>query len=220
MNPDLNKQILPERFALPALKPLPCLIHLGACLPLLLLGLDALTGKLTINPIQYITQHLGRDAILLLTAALAITPLVTLTGLRVLQKFSRPLGLYAFIYAALHLLMYVGVDYAFAFDLLWQDVQGKNYIILGFSAFLILSALAITSFRWWMKRLGKNWKKLHRLVYLAGLLVVVHYGLAVKGDLFRLQGDVVKPALYGLVILILLVLRLPFIRQTIKNLKP
>ena len=75
--------------------------------------------------------------------------------------------------------------------------------------------MAVTSFRWWMKHLKKNWKRLHRLVYAAGVLAVLHYGLAVKGDLFRLRGDVVKPALYGLLLLFLLGLRLPPLRRAV-----
>jgi sulfoxide reductase heme-binding subunit YedZ len=207
----------PVRSARPILYPriarLQLAAHLAAWVPLGLLALDALRGNLTANPIQYVTQHLGRDAILLLTAALAVSPLVTLTGVRSLQKLARPLGLYAFFYAALHLLSYVGVDYGFSLDLLVPDVSGKSYIWLGLVAFAILLGLAVTSFRWWMRRLRKGWKRLHRLVYLAGGLAVLHYGLAVKGDLFRLQGDVVKPVVYGLIVLFLLGLRIPPLRR-------
>jgi methionine sulfoxide reductase heme-binding subunit len=210
----IEKRVRPVKQTLPVrISPLQWTAHLAAWIPLGLLALDALHGNLTANPIQYVTQHLGRDAILLLTAALAVTPLVTLTGMHALQKLARPLGLYAFFYAGLHLLTYVGVDYGFSLELLAPDLLDKSYIWLGVGAFTILLILAVTSFRWWMRRLRKGWKRLHQLVYAAGLLVVIHYGLAVKGDLLRLQGDVVKPAVYALIVLFLLGLRLPPIRK-------
>ena len=189
--------------------------HLAALLPLALLGVDALRHKLTVNPIQYLTQQLGIDAMLLLAASLALTPLITLTGLHQLQRLSRPLGLYAFLYTTLHVLLFVGVDYGFSWTYLWEDMQGKNYFLTGILSFAILVALAATSFRWWMRKMGKAWKWLHRFVYAAGVLAVLHYGLAVKGDLFRLQGDVVKPALYGLALFFLFGLRIPPVRRAV-----
>jgi sulfoxide reductase heme-binding subunit YedZ len=193
--------------------------HMAAWVPLAVLLADGLAGNLTENPIQYLEQRLGRDAILMLMVALAVTPLETLTGFRQLQRLSRPLGLYAFLYVCLHLLMFVGVDYGFDFDLLWQDAQNKTYLLFGLGGFLILLPLAVTSFRWWMKRLGKRWKRLHRLVYAAGVLVVIHYALAVKGDLVHLQGDVAKPAIYAVVVASLLVLRLKPVRQAVIRLR-
>lgn len=189
--------------------------HILAWVPLALLVRDALLDNMTANPIQYATQSMGRAAILLLMSALAVTPVQTLTGFRPLQKLSRPLGLYAFGYALIHFLLYAGLDYGFDIGLLTPELTEKKYIWLGLSAFLILTSLAITSFRWWMKRLGKRWKRLHRLVYLAGGIVVIHYGLAVKGDLLHLQGDIVMPLLYGFVVVILLGLRVPAIRRKV-----
>ena len=93
----------------------------AAWIPLAALGLDAFKGNLTVNPIQYATQHLGRDAILLLTISLSITPLETLTGWRQLQRLSRLAGLYTFLYTLLHVILYVVVDYGLALDLLWVD---------------------------------------------------------------------------------------------------
>ena len=130
--------------------------HLAALLPLALLGVDALRHKLTVNPIQYLTQQLGIDAMLLLAASLALTPLITLTGLHQLQRLSRPLGLYAFLYTTLHVLLFVGVDYGFSWTYLWEDMQGKNYFLTGILSFVILVALAATSFRWWMRKMGKE----------------------------------------------------------------
>jgi sulfoxide reductase heme-binding subunit YedZ len=194
-------------------------MHILAWVPLAQLAVGYFTGGLTINPIQYATQQLGLAAMLMVAAALAITPLITITGISDFQKLSRPLGLYAFFYTALHVLMYVGVDYGFAFDLLWLDAQGKKYMLSGLISFAILLVLAITSFRWWMKHLRKNWKRLHRLVYVAGALAVLHYGLAVKGDLFRLQGDIILPALYTLLIFFLFGLRISPVKRAVIHIR-
>jgi sulfoxide reductase heme-binding subunit YedZ len=91
----------------------------------------------------------------------------------------------------------------------------KVYIIFGLIAFLILLAMAITSFQWWKRKLAKNWKRLHRLVYLAVILIILHYALAQKGDLMLLRGNLIKPLIYGLITVILLLLRLPFIKKAI-----
>lgn len=189
--------------------------HLCAWIPLALLIANAQAGNLSANPIQDATQRMGRAAILLLMAALSVTPVKTITGIRSVQKLARPLGLYAFFYALIHLFLYVGVDYGFDPSLLIPDLVNKPYIYIGIASFLILSALALTSFRWWMKRLGKRWKHLHRLVYAAGLLVVVHYALAVKGDLLHLRGNIGWPVFYGVLVLFLLGARIPPIRRRI-----
>jgi methionine sulfoxide reductase heme-binding subunit len=189
--------------------------HLGAWIPLALLIWDWRTGNLTANPIQDATQRMGRAAILLLMVVLSVTPFQTLTGIRQVQKLARPLGLYAFFYALVHLFLYVGVDYGFDLSLLLPDIANKQYIYIGASAFLILIALAVTSFRWWMKRMGKRWKRLHRLVYAAGVLVVIHYSLAVKGDLLHLRGNIGWPVFYGVLVILLLGLRIPVVRRKV-----
>ena len=192
------------------------LAHALALLPLARILFAAFTGGLSINPIQDIEQRLGRAAIALLTASLAVTPAVTLSGWRRLGKLGRPIGLYAFGYAFLHFLAFVWLDFGFNGPLLLRELREKPYILLGLFALLILTALAVTSFRWWQRKLGKAWKRLHRLVYLAGVLAVLHYGLALKGDLFRLQGNVLLPVLYGVGILILLAMRIPAVKRRLR----
>lgn len=189
--------------------------HVLAWIPLAWLIYEMQTGHLTANPIQDATQRMGRAAILMLMAALAVTPVRLLTGVRQVQTLARPLGLYAFFYAVVHLLLYVGVDYGFDFSLILPDVVDKPYIYIGLAAFLILLALAVTSFRWWMKRLGKRWKQLHRLVYLAGVLVVIHYAMAVKGDILHLKGNVGMPLFYAGLVVFLLAVRHPGIRKSV-----
>ncbi len=122
-----------------------------------------------------------------------------------MTRWRRPLGLYAFGYAVLHFATFVGLDYGFNFRFLWADVAGKRYIFVGLAALLILIPLALTSTRGWQRRLGKTWRKLHRWVYLAGGLVVVHYVWAVKADIR-------EPLIWGAVIAIGLLIRLPQVR--------
>ena len=118
------------------------------------LAWDYFTGHLTINPIQAATQRTGKYALIFLSLALANTPISNVLGYRPVLKARRVTGLYSFFFAAAHLLMLVGVDYHFNFSLLFADVASKKYVWVGLSAFLILTALAITSTKGWMRRLG------------------------------------------------------------------
>ena len=195
------------------------LVHLSAWLILAKLTWDYFGGNLTINPIQAATQRTGKTALVFLMLSLACTPVSGLFGWKQVLKVRRLLGLYAFGFASGHLLIFSGIDYGFDLGLLWMELTQKPYIWVGASAFSILLLLAITSFPYWMKLLGKNWKRLHRLVYLAGILVVIHYAWAKKGDLFRLQGDILQPLLFGLLLLILLLLRMPKVKKGILSSK-
>lgn len=192
--------------------------HVGSLIPVGLLVLDLFLDNLTADPVQAATQRTGNIAIALLVLSLACTPINTLTGFSAILKLRRPLGLYAFLYASIHLLIYVGWDYGFSWGLIFDTLTEKRFILAGSAAFIILLALALTSFRWSMRQMGKNWKRLHRLVYAAGGLVVLHYAWALKGDLLRLQGDVFMPLFYIAVLAILFVLRIPAVRMyVIKN---
>lgn len=195
------------------------LVHLTAWIPLILTAWDAYSGNLTINPIQAATQRTGQFAITLLVLSLACTPLNTLFGWRTALKLRRPLGLYAFMYAAIHLTIFLVVDYGLNWDLLKDVLFEKAYIIVGLSAFTILLALAATSFKYWQKRLGKNWKRLHQLVYAAGVLVVVHYFWAVKGDWLSLSGDILRPLLYAVVVTLLLLARINWVKGQVVKLR-
>jgi sulfoxide reductase heme-binding subunit YedZ len=115
------------------------------------------------------------------------------------------------LYASIHVLIFLGLDYLFNLQLIWKDLSDKRYILAGAGSFLILLPLALTSFQWWMKRLGKNWKKLHRMIYLAALLSAVHYVWLVKTDIR-------VPLIYTVLILLLLALRVKAIREAIANL--
>ena len=192
-------------------------VNLAALAPLLWLVWAYATNNLTVNPVQAATQRSGKFAIILLVSTLAVTPLYTLTGIRQLNTIRRTLGLYAFFYASLHFLTFIGLDYRFDWGLVIPEIFAKRYTVVGLTAGLILLLLTITSFRWWMKKLGKNWKRLHRLVYLAGVLVVVHYAWSKKGDIFSLSGDILQPLLFGAIVVLLLIMRLPPVRKWVSN---
>jgi sulfoxide reductase heme-binding subunit YedZ len=201
------------------LSPLRIAVHTGAWIPLIWLVWAYTHYQLTVNPIQAAMQYTGKVALVLLVLCLACTPLHTLLGWEQVIKVRRALGLYAFLYAAIHFFILTGLDYQFNFIFLLADFRGKLYIWVGLAAGLILLALAATSFRWTMKRLGKNWKRLHRLIYIAGPLAVLHYAWAKKGDLFHLRGDIQQPLFFGLLVILLLGLRIPTIGHGIKKLR-
>ena len=182
------------------------LTHIGALLPLVLLIWDFSQHQLSVNPIQEVTLWTGKSALVLLVLSLACTPLNTIFRFRPALRARRWLGLYAFMYVALHLLIFVGLDYGFDLDLLREAIFEKRYALVGFAAFLILLPLAVTSTKGWMKRLGRQWKRLHRAVYLAALLAVVHFVWLVKSDIR-------EPLVYGAVVVVLLALRISAIRK-------
>jgi sulfoxide reductase heme-binding subunit YedZ len=200
------------------LTPLKLLVHTIAIFLIGWLLYDYFSGNLTVNPIQAATQRSGRYAIAFLTLSLAATPANTFFRFRQALTVRRMLGLYAFLFASLHVLLFVGVDYRFDLPTLADEVLFKPYILVGLSTMLILIPLAVTSFRWWMKRLGRSWTRLHRLVYLAGVLVVIHYTWAIKGDLTSLQGEIGMPLFYALAVTLLLIARLPPVRRTASGL--
>ncbi|MGZ6316849.1 MAG: sulfite oxidase heme-binding subunit YedZ [Anaerolineales bacterium] len=193
--------------------PLQLAIHIYVWQGLGVLLFQFLTNHLTANPLQAIQQRTGRHALTLLVFSLACAPVSNITGWREPLKRSRTLGLYAFMVAFLHILVFLDLDNGIAWDFFVQTVVEKWYIIFGFTAFILLIPLAMTSFDIWKVRLGKKWKRLHQLVYIIVPIVALHYALSVKGDIFRLQGNIAQPAVYALIILILLILRLPFIRK-------
>ncbi len=170
--------------------------------PLLSLLFDAAVGRLSPNPVQDWTLRSGRAALWMLTWSLAATPLAWWPRLGWIRPWRRTWGLYAFAYAALHAYLFLGVDYAWRWDWIWDEIlRQKPYIWWGAAAWLLLAVLAATSPRAVARRLGaRRWKALHRAVYLAAGLAVVHLALAVKGDVLTLQGDVARPLAYGTIL--------------------
>ncbi len=161
------------------LKPL---VWAGSLTPLAILGVRALNDDLTANPIELLTNWTGFTTLVLLMATLAITPLRRITGWNPLIKLRRPVGLFAFFYATLHFLVYLVLDQFFWWEGIVGDVMDRPYITVGFTAFLLLIPLAFTSTRASIRRLGKRWQTLHRLVYITAGLGVLHFYWKVKAD--------------------------------------
>jgi sulfoxide reductase heme-binding subunit YedZ len=188
------------------------LVHIGALVPLAVTVWYAFTGRLTANPIQDVTFRTGKTALILLLLSLLCTPLNTLFGLKQLLPLRRPLGLYAFFYVCIHLFIFAVLDYGLDWELIQQTIAEKRYVLVGFAAFLLLVPLALTSTKGWMRRLGQRWKSLHQLVYLAALLVIVHFVWLVKGDIS-------EPLSYGALLAVLLLVRLAPVRRALTNLR-
>src|SRR5215208_4758485 len=199
--------------------PLQIAIHIYGWSALVRLIIDLINHNLTANPIQALEQRTGRHAITLLVLALACTPLNNLFGWRELLKRRRALGLYAFMYATIHVIIFVDLDYGLAWSLILQTIVQKPYIVVGVLSFLMLTPLAFTSFDIWKKRLGKNWKRLHQTIYLIAPLVALHYAWGKKGDFFRLQGEIIRPLIYSVIIIIFLIMRLPQVRKALASVR-
>lgn len=180
--------------------------HVGALLPLALLGWDFWQGQLSADPIREMTLRTGKTALILLLLSLACTPLSTLLGWKQVVLLRRPLGLYAFLYAAVHFSIFIYLDYGLSWPLIQEALFEKRFALVGFAAFLLLLPLAATSTRWAMRKLGKNWKRLHQLVYLAGVLVIIHYFWLVKQAY-------TQPIIFGAILAFLLLARLKPIRR-------
>jgi len=197
--------------------PLQIAVHGYAWSVLILLIFQFITDNLTANPIQALEQRTGRHALTLLVLSLACTPLNTLFKWTEPLKRRRALGLYAFMYAVIHVLIFLHLDYGLAWSLIAQTLFEKPFIIVGVISFLLLIPLGWTSFDIWKKRLGKNWKRLHQTIYLIAPLVVLHYAWSKKGNFFALQGEIIRPLIYGLIVVLLLVLRIPQVRRPLAS---
>jgi len=199
--------------------PLQIIVHIYAWSALVHLLFDLATGNLSANPIQELEQRTGRHAITLLILSLACTPLNTLFKWSEPLKRRRALGLYAFMYATIHVIIFIDLDYGLAWSLILQTIFEKPYIIVGMLSFLMLIPLAFTSFDLWKKRLGKNWKRLHKIIYLIAPLAVLHFAWGKKGDFFRLQGEIILPLIYAVIVILFLVMRIPQVRKAVASLR-
>lgn len=170
-------------------------------LPLAGLLARAAADGLGANPVEEITHETGQWALRFLVLCLCVTPLRRMTGWRPLQLERRTLGLFAFLYAALHFTTYVTFELELDLTTVAEDILERPYITVGFATFLILLSLASTSSRAAARKLGKRWKKLHRFVYVAAVGAVVHFLWLVKSDLR-------EPLIYGVIVAVLLGVRL------------
>ena len=176
-------------------------VFLGCLAPIVLLLVEAMRNGLGANPIEYITHFTGDWTLRLLLITLAITPVRKLLHQPDLIRFRRMLGLWAFFYGCLHLTTWMWLDKFFDPAEMWADVVKRRFITAGMVGFVAMVPLAITSTKGWIRRLGRSWSRLHRLIYLSALAGVIHYYWLVKSDI-RL------PVLYGVILVVLLGLRL------------
>lgn len=174
----------------------------AACLvPLGLLVVGALQQDLGANPIERITHQTGTWTLILLMATLAITPLRRITGIHQLIAFRRMIGLFAFFYGTLHLMTYVWLDKFFDWHAIVKDVYKRPFITAGFTAFVLMVPLAVTSTKGWIRRLGKKWTALHRLIYLSATAGVVHY-------IWLVKKDIRTPMIFAVILAVLLLWRI------------
>jgi sulfoxide reductase heme-binding subunit YedZ len=179
------------------------IVFLLGLAPLLWLGYDALNDRLTANPIEFITHYTGDWTLRLIIIGLFITPLRKIFNYLDFIRYRRMIGLFAFFYAFLHFTTWIWLDKFFDPHEMWADIVKRRYITVGMAGFLMLIPLAITSTKGWIRRLGKRWQLLHRLVYFAAIAGVIHYYWLVKSDI-RL------PLLYGLFVALVLGWRVRF----------
>ncbi len=211
----MNNQIIDrktesQRFQLRVLS------HFIGILPLILLIGAYVRGELGFNPVETVIQKTGRTAVIFLLLSLASTPFRRLFRLPIIGYLRKTFGLYAALYAVLHFLAFTVWDYGLNFTLIWKEIETKPFILVGLAALIILILLAATSFRYWQREWGKGWVWLHRLAYLAGILVIVHFLMAVKGNLLKLQGNYTLPLVLGGILVVLLILRLPFVMKWLR----
>jgi len=170
--------------------------------PLAYLFVKALQNDLGANPVEFVTHATGDTALIFLLCSLAITPLRKIANIPDLIRFRRMLGLYAFFYASLHLLTFVGLDHHFHWAEVLPDVYKRPFVTAGFTAWLLMVPLALTSTTWSIRKLGgKRWQALHRLVYFSAIAGVVHYWWLVKKD-------ITDPLIYAAILAVLLGYRL------------
>jgi len=181
-----------------------------ALIPIAWIALDFASGQLTADPIREIQLRTGRYALILLVISLACTPLYRLFHHKAILNIRRLSGLFAVTYASLHLLNFLWLDYGFNFTFIQQDISEKRFILAGLAAFLCLIPLTITSTRVWKKRLGYRWKRLHRLVYPAAFLAVLHF-------IWLVKLDIRVPIIFAVLVALLLTVRVSFVHRILNK---
>lgn len=186
------------------------LISLSPLVRLLWLGFHDDLGA---NPIEFVTRSTGTWALVFLCITLAITPLRLITGWSELIKLRRMFGLFCFFYACLHFLIWFWLDQNLDLQAMWADVLKRPFITMGFTTFVLLIPLALTSNRFSVRALGRRWSLLHKLVYVIACTAVIHYWWHKAG-----KNDFQTVLIYGAIILLLLSCRLPWLRERLQKL--
>jgi methionine sulfoxide reductase heme-binding subunit len=188
------------------------LVHVIASLPLALTAYEYVTNTLPIVLDRHLVIRFGAVGLAFLIASFSITPISILSGQANLKPIRRPLGVYGFCYMALHLLAYAWLSNGFDWELMLRDIGERRAMSIGLLAFALLIPLALTSTNGWQKRLGRRWKLLHRLVYFAVPLSLLHY--------FWLERDIRDWVIvYIVIVVFLFTIRLPFIRRAISGMR-
>lgn len=202
----MNAEQLTSRVLKPA-------IFTAALVPLALLVWNGFTDGLGANPVEFITRETGTWGLRFLLITLCVTPLRRITGWQVLARIRRMLGLFAFFYVCLHFLTYIVLDAFFDISYILEDITDRTYITLGFTSFVLLVPLAITSTNAMVRRLGgRNWRRLHKLVYVASAGGVLHF-------LWQVKADLREPLIYLALLLLLFIARLPVIAERLARLR-
>ena len=177
-------------------------VVLGGLYPLARIVLLGVTGGLGANPIEFITRSTGLWTLVFLCITLAVTPVRRLTGLNALLRFRRMLGLFAFFYVVLHFTTYIWFDKWFDVLAILKDIVKRPFILVGFSAFVLLIPLAVTSPKAMVRKLGRRWQTLHRLIYPIVMLAILHFWWMKAG-----KHDLILPKIYGSIVVVLLAWR-------------
>jgi methionine sulfoxide reductase heme-binding subunit len=184
-----------------------------ACLgPVIWLAVRTATGRLGINPIEDLELTTGIWTLRFLVITLAVTPVRRLTGWNRVIQYRRMFGLFTFFYVCLHFAIYVGLDQSFGLGPILKDVAKRPFITMGFTAFVLMIPLALTSTKGWIRRLGKRWQVLHRLIYISGVCAAIHY-------LWKVKVMIGSPVYYAIVIGLLLGFRVFWQLRSAKSLK-
>lgn len=183
--------------------PAKIVVFIAAWFPLARIVLFGVTDRLGANPIEFITRSTGLWTLVFLCITLTVTPLRRLTGIAAFVRFRRMLGLYAFFYATLHFTTYLWFDKWFDVAAILKDIGKRPFITVGFAAFVLLIALAVTSPRAMVRKLGRRWQTLHRAIYVIGALAILHFWWMKAG-----KHDLILPKIYGAIVVALLGWRL------------
>lgn len=183
---------------------------IAAAAPGAWLAFEFWQDRLSANPIEDIMLRLGWWGLVFLVASLAVTPLRRLTGWNRIIKYRRFLGLWAFAYLTSHFLTYLVLDQFFAWEFIIEDIVERPFILSGFAAWLLLIPLAATSTKGWIRRLGKRWTRLHKLVYLSASLGLLHF-------YWKVKADTREPLVFALIVLVLFTLRVPMVRKFVEQ---
>ena len=185
------------------------LVFFLALWPIYVISYQIIFNQLGPEPVDRIINHFGEWTLIFILLTLSMTPLKKITKSVEWIKFRRMLGLFTFFYASIHMLSYVGLDYRFDFEPLINDVLKKKFIFIGFSAWLLLIPLAVTSSERMVRLLKQNWKKIHRLIYIIGIFGVLHYIWLSKTIFF-------KPLIFLILLIILLLFRIKITKSASK----